>query len=306
MFTRGFKLFFGFAIAAVVAGLTYGWASGNTAGPNYFGVLDREAFQGIISLGWQGGTGEPIGYIMFVMLAATCAFLAFTLVAFRDADPESVAELTPDGELPVADGPTDTNFLPLGAAAGVGIFVVGLATEKIVWMLGIGVLAVVVFEWMMSAWADRATGDPVANAELRRSVMGPVELPVLSLAVVAVVGIAISRIFLAVSAAWAVWVAVGVAAVILAVGAVISTRPDLGKGIIGTLVAVVAVGIIGAGIASAAVGPREIVHHVHHGDGEHHGDEHSDEEHSDEEHSDEEHSDETGMSMTIVVTGGGA
>jgi len=60
MFTRGFKLFFGFALAAVAAGLTYGWASGNTTGPNYFGVLDREAFQGIISLGWQGGTGEPI------------------------------------------------------------------------------------------------------------------------------------------------------------------------------------------------------------------------------------------------------
>jgi len=89
--------------------------------------------------------------------------------------------------------------------------------------------------------------------------------------------------------------------VILAVGALISTRPDLGKGIVGTLVAVVAVGIIGAGIASAAVGPRDIVHHVHHGDS--HGDEHGDD-HSDEDHSEDK--DETGMSMTIVVKGAGA
>lgn len=294
MFTRGFKLFFGIASAALVAALVFGFASGDTTGANYFGVLDREAFKGIISLGWQGGVGEPIGYILFVMLAAVAAFLGLTMVAYRDADPESVAELAPDGELRPADGPTQASWWPVAAAAGVGVTIVGLATSRALWMLGVGILGVVVFEWMISAWADRATGDPEANLQLRRTVMGPVELPVLSLAVTAVVAIAVSRIFLTVSAAWAVWVAMGVATVILAVGALIASRPDLGKGIAGILVAVVAVGVIGSGIASAAVGQRDIeVHHSDHGGD--HGDDHGDE--------DDHGEDETGMAVIITMAG---
>lgn len=292
MLTRGFKLFFGFALAAFFGALTFGFASGDTAGPDYLGVLDRGAFKGIISLGWQGSVGEPIGYITLIILASVFAFLAFTLVAFRDADPESVAQLSPNGELPQGQAPLGQTWWPMAAAAGVGTLIVGLATSKIVWFLGLVILAVVVFEWMMEAWADRATGDPETNKQLRRTIMGPVEIPVLSFGLILITALAVSRIFLTVSEAWAVWVAMIIAVLILAVGTMAALKPELGKFAIGGAVGLLVVGVLGAGIVSAAIGEREI--ELHHGDhGEEHGGDHG------EDHSE----DEVGLgTMEIVIS----
>lgn len=286
MLTRGFKLFFGFALAAFFGALTFGFASGDTAGPDYLGVLDRGAFKGIISLGWQGSVGEPIGYITLIILAGVMAFLAFTLVAFRDANPESVAELSPTGELAPGQKPLGQSWWPMAAAVGVGTLIVGLATSTIVWMLGIAILGVVVFEWMMEAWADRATGDPVVNSQLRRTVMGPVEIPVLSIGLILIAALAMSRIFLTVSKEWAVWAAVIIATLILIVGTIAAMKPEFGKAAIGSMVGLLVVGVLSAGIVSAAIGEREIEHH-----GDHHGEEH-------ESHSE----DEVGMGMIIVLS----
>ena len=44
------------------------------------------------------------------------------------------------------------------------------------------ILAIVAIEWMLSAWADRATGDHEVNEQLRRELFGPIELPVVALA----------------------------------------------------------------------------------------------------------------------------
>ena len=37
---------------------------------------------------------------------------------------------------------------------------------------------VVLLEWMVSAWADRASGDEAANRRIRNRIMYPLEIPV--------------------------------------------------------------------------------------------------------------------------------
>lgn len=278
MFTPGFRLFTGFSLAAVVAAVVYGFFSGDKSGIDAFGVVDRDLFKGIISLGWNGSVGEHLGYVVFMMLAVAAALLGATMIAFRDADVESVAELGETGEIPSPQAPTEANFWPAAGALGVGVFIVGLGLSKAVWILGLAILAVVAFEWMLSAWADRATGDPAANAKLRSELMGPIELPVIALAGVAIIAIAASRVFLAVSKNGAVILAGVIATVIFLAGAAFAARPNLAKPIMAGVVALGAVAIIAGGIVSAAVGQRDF-HHGGHGEehGDDHGDDHGDE-----------------------------
>lgn len=289
MFTPGFKLFFGFAMAALFAGIAYAFFSGDKSGADAFGYVDRDVFKGIISLGWDGSVGDVLGYILFATFAGACAFLGITLNAFRDADVESVAELNATGDVAPSQGPTEASWWPVASALGVGVFIVGLGTSRAIWIVGLAILAVVAFEWMLSAWSDRATGDPEVNRALRRQVMGPIEVPVVALAGVAVVALAISRVLLAVSASAAVWIAGAVALAVLLLGWLFAARPELGRGLLGAVVAISAIGIIAAGVVSAAVGQRDFHH-------EEHGEDHSDEgDHSD----DGDHSDE-GEAMTTT------
>jgi len=277
MFTAGFKFFFGLALAAVGAAVVYAFFGGDTSsGPNYFGVLDRETFKGIISLGWRGNVGGSIlGYVLFLTLASVAAFLGFTMNAYRDADATSVAELEPDGVLPPSQAPTTTSFWPLAAALGVGMIMVGLATSSIVWQLGLAVLAVVIFEWAITAWSDRMSGDREKNLQIRNRLMGPIEVPLLALAGLGILAIAVSRMLLAVSHANAVIVAGVISLIIFAIALVFANSPRMGKAAVGGILGIAMVGIIAAGVVSAATGEYydEDYYNEHHGEEEHHSDE---------------------------------
>ncbi len=208
------------------------------------------------------------------------------LVAFRDADAEAVADLN-NGDLPPAQGQTSTSYWPVVGAFGAGVLVIGLVTHIAIFVVGLLVLAGVTFEWMMSAWADRATGDPAANRELRNRIMKPVEVPVLGTLGMAVLVLSASRLFLAVSEAWAVWAATGIAAVIFlgAVALAMAERPN--KNLVAGVLALGAIAAITTGIVSASIGEREISHHGEHSedegdhgddDGDDHGDDYGSEE----------------------------
>lgn len=270
MFTAGFKFFFGLALAAVGAAVVFAFFGGDTSsGPNYFGVLDRETFKGIISLGWRGNVGGSIlGYVLFLVLASVAAFLGFTMNAYRDADATSVAELEPDGVLPLSQPPTTTSFWPLAAALGIGMIMVGLATSGIVWQLGLAVLAVVIFEWAITAWSDRMSGDREKNLQIRNRLMGPIEVPLIALAGLGVLGLAVSRILLAVSHMGAVIAAGVIALVIFGIALLFANAPKMGKAAVGGILGIAMVGIIAAGIFSAATGEYydEEYYNEHHGE----------------------------------------
>ncbi|MFV2039465.1 MAG: hypothetical protein ACC660_04415, partial [Acidimicrobiales bacterium] len=256
MFTPGFRLFFGFTLAGLLAMFVYGVASGDGGGADYLGVVDAEEWTGAISLGWKGGIGDHLGYIVLMLFAVASGFIAVMLVAFRDADPDAVAELA-GGELPPAQGQTVPNYWPLVGAFGLGVLVIGLVTHIAIFVVGLLILAGVTFEWMMSAWADRATGDPAANRQLRNRIMCPVELPVVGALGVAAFALAVSRVFLSVSAEWAVWVAV-IAAAVIFLGAVAVAVPDKpNKNLVAGVLAFGAIAALAGGVIAASLGERD-------------------------------------------------
>ncbi len=265
MTTPGFRLFFGFAAFGLIAAGAYGVASGDLGGKDYLGIIDPAAIVGVLSLGWRGGVGDHVGYTILMMFAVASAFVGFVLVAFRDADAERVAEITHDGELPPPDGPAVASYQPIIAAFGAGVAVVGLVTHAAIFVAGLLIVGMATFEWMIAAWADRATGDPATNRALRNRVMLPYEIPFLAAAGVAVLVLAFSRVLLAVSELQAVWVATAVATIILLVAIAFAVVPRVNKSVVAGIVALLAIGVLAAGIVSASVGERDFEHEEDHG-----------------------------------------
>ncbi len=261
MTTPGFRLFFGFAAFGLIVAGAYGVASGDLGGKDYLGIVDPAAIIGVLSLGWKGGVGDHVGYTILVMFAVASAFVGSVLVAFRDADPEQVAEITHDGKLPPPDGPAVASYQPIVGAFGAGVVVVGLVTHAAVFVAGLIVVGIAMFEWMIAAWADRATGDPATNRALRNRVMLPYEVPFLAAAGVAVLVLAFSRVLLAVSELQAVWVATAVATIILLVAVAFAVVPKVDKSVVAGVVALLAIGVLAAGVVSASVGERDFEHH---------------------------------------------
>ena len=255
MLTYGFKLFFGLGVLAAAGAVIYGVATGDPSAPDYLGVVDRASWKGVFSLGWQGGVGEHTGYVVLVFAALTAGGLACLLVAFRDANPSSVGELAPDGKIPPTQKPPGYSYWPVLGAFGVAVTVIGLVTHASIFVVGLIVVGVTVFEWMILAWADRSTGDAAANRALRDRIMQPIEIPVLAASGIAVLVLGGSRVLLAVSEFSAVWIAAAVSTVILGVAALIAAKPKIGKSAIVGILTVGAVAVVAAGIVAAAVGP---------------------------------------------------
>jgi hypothetical protein len=254
MFTTAFRFFAALA-AAALAGAFIGAVGSNPED----GWVDRVV--GPISVGWMGGVGNHLGYTVMLSLAVVAALLGGIHVAFRDADPEAEAEVVRTDSVPLTRAPTGTNFLPIVAAFGVAILIVGQITEVAVTLAGFGILAAVVAVWTLRAWAERATGDERTNSELYERFVEPLRVPLLSLIVVAVVAIALSRLFLAVTATGAVVLFTVIGSAFLFGAALLAARPAISKNAVTIALFIGALALVGAGIAAAVVGERDFEHH---------------------------------------------
>ncbi len=239
MIPTGLKLYVGIALTAATAAIIGGYTSGGD------GV-------GPLSAGYKGGIGDQVSYTVLLGVAFVALIVGALLTIFRDADAEAVAEAMGTEVAPVGQRPVATSIWPI--IAGIGFVI----------------LVIVAFEWTMTAWADRATGDSATNIALRNQVMGPFEVPLLGLLGGGLIVLAMSRIFLAVSKEGATVVGALVAIAILSVGVLLAQRPNLSKNLITGLVGIVAVAILAGGVWGAVEGTREIEHHDEHSDDESH------------------------------------
>jgi hypothetical protein len=254
MLTTAFRFFAALAVAGLIGALV------SAVGSNpEDGWMDRVL--GPLTVGWKGGVGDHLGYTVLLSMAVVAALLAAIHIAFRDADPESEAEVVHMDSVPLTRAPSGTNFLPLVAAFGVAVLMIGQITNKFVTVAGLALLAVVIGVWMLRAWAERATGDDQINHELYERFIEPFRVPVLSFVVVLGVAIALSRVLLAVSKTGAVVVFIVVGSLILLGASLIAARPAITKNAITITLFIGAIAVIGAGIAAAVVGERDIEHH---------------------------------------------
>ncbi len=259
MITTGFKFFFGLAAFAVTAAVVGGYTSGGGgSGPAVWG--------------WKGGIGDHLGYIVLMGIGVAAAAISIVLVYFRDADLTAQSDYLGVDE--VVDEQVSASIWPVVGAFATAVALVGLVIHTAIFVVGVSLCAVVLIEWMMVAWADRATGDPAANKALRDRIMAPIEIPVAGATSVAVVVLAASRILLNASRNGAVVWAGIIAVLILGIGTLYAAKPKLNPNIISGLVLAVGSAVLVGGIVAAVDGEREFHPHVVHDE---HVDELSDE-----------------------------
>lgn len=264
MFTTGFKFFFGLAVALMGAAVIVGYATGG-------------GHVGPLTWGWKGGVGDHVSYIVLMGLGVVAMAISFVIVAFRDADPAAQAHYLGVDSIVPTDQVTGSLW-PVVGAFGAAVALLGLALSSVIFVVGLVVCVLVAFEWMMDAWADRATGDATANRELRDRIMAPIEIPVAGMAVVAVMVLAASRIFLNASKNGAVFWAGAIAVVVFGLGILFAAKPRMNRNVLAGLMLATGVAVITGGILAAVDGEREFEHHGEHG--EDHGEDHSEEDHS--------------------------
>lgn len=268
MLTRGAKTFFGLAFAALLGGIVYGVITNGFAHDGVATVLTGDgavdAVLGPITLGYKGGVGDQLGYSLFMGFAVSAFGMGFAALAFRDGDPEALAELANSDAVPPVSEPNDLSQWPIATAFSAALLTLGLAVNPVLFTIGAGALGICAVEWAIKAWSDRATGDPEVNRTIRNRMMYPVELPVAGLVLVAIIVFAFSRILLTLSKESAVWVASGIGLLMFLVAVLIGTRPQVRRNVVVATVVVGALAVIGLGIAGAINGEREI--EPHHGE----------------------------------------
>lgn len=243
MITTGTKWFFGLGFVTLALAALYGWSTGgNGLGP--------------ITGGYKGGVGDHLGYGILLSAAVISLFQGVVLTAWRDADPRAQAQLVQLDTVPPVR-PAAASYWPPVAAFGSALVVIGLVSNSLVFIAGFIVLGIVLVEWTVQTWADHATGDPATNARIRNRIMNPIEFPLAGALAIGVLVLSVSRVLLAVSELNAVWVAGGIATLVLVGGAIIASRPRLSSNAVVGLLLVAAIVVIALGVAGGVAGKRE-------------------------------------------------
>ncbi|MEM7322558.1 MAG: hypothetical protein AAF531_05670 [Actinomycetota bacterium] len=251
MFTWGSKYLFGIFAAAFIAAVVYGLVTGG--GPI-----------GVISMGYKGGVGEHTGYTILMATSLLALFLGIISVITRDGDAEDMATLAGTDHAIAVRPPASASIAAPLAAFGIACLALGIAVGQAFLYLGLAVLGSVAVEWMVQAWAERATGDDGVNDVIRRRVLGPIQVPMLSLLAIAVIVISLSRILLAVSKTGSVVIVV-VAATFVFLSAILISKSRAPRSIVSALVSFGAVAVLAGGVVGAVQGERDF-HHGHEGE----------------------------------------
>jgi hypothetical protein len=246
MFTTGAKWFFGLTVFALVAALVYGLGSGG-------GLL------GVLTLGLTGGAGELAGLTVLMSLAGASTLVGGAILGFRDADAEVVMATIGADEVPEVNPPVPS-YWPAVGAFGFSLVVLGLVVGAGLVAVGMFVIAASLIEWMVQAWADRATGDPEANRQIRNRIMYPLEIPIAGAVAIGAVVFLLSRVLLSLPQVGSNAVAITVAVVVLAAGFLVAARRHIGRRLITALLVVGALAILVASVLAAAQGEREFEH----------------------------------------------
>ena len=193
---------------------------------------------------------SDLGAIALLGLATSGATISGFSLFTRDGDAFSVAEAAEANA--VSPAPT---FWPIVFALGSALVLLGLATNSIVFVLGIAVLVGGGIEWTIQDWADSASSDRAVNNFVRERAISAIEYPGLAAVGLGLIAFLFSRIILTASKEAGPFIFIVVAALIV-IGGVAATKPSFGgKRLISVLV-LASVALLAAGVASALMGER--------------------------------------------------
>jgi plastocyanin len=207
------------------------------------------------------GDAGLYGTAVFSGLLVTALLLGVAAVSHRDWHVE--LETPGAGPAPSADQPVPASAWPAVAALAAGFLVLGAAAGAAYLALGIALAGVAALEWGAQSWSEGLSADRAYTQTMRNQIMLPLEIPIGVAALAATSAIAMSRLFLAVSATGAVVVAAVVAIIVLAVGSAIALRPRMPRRALAAVGVIAAAAVLASGVIGIAAGEREF--HEEHG-----------------------------------------
>jgi hypothetical protein len=234
MFSTGSKLFLGATTISLIATLAFGiFTSGDTYWTSMIGLV-----------------------------SVTTALVFLTAINFFVRD-SNVGSMQPDATTSsaAAQETPGNSMWPAVSALGAGLLVVGLITEPIVFKAGVVALLCALVEWMVHAWSERASGDRIYNAGVRKRMLHPLEFPVLGAAGLAIIVYSFSRIMLFVSKEAGPAIFGIMAALVLVGGFLFATQATLKKSVTTGVCAIAALGLVSTGAVMAIDGERTMHDH---------------------------------------------
>jgi hypothetical protein len=204
--------------------------------------------------------GGSLGTMGLISAATGLAVLATINLYTRDADVSALDE-TALTNAPAAHRAPWPSLWPAVAALGAVLVVIGLVTYPVVFVLGIVALLAATIEWMMQAWAERASGDAGYNSEVRERFAHPAEFPVLAALAFGVIVYSFSRIMLWLSKEGGPAAFGLIAALILIAGFLVAMRRNLDTKVVGGVAAVAVIALVAGGVVAALDGEREMHEH---------------------------------------------
>lgn len=235
----------------------------NTVARIYFTIA---ALAAAAAFAYNIGGDDRVGVTLLLFLMGTAALSGIVVAGAGLKDRALfVAEGAPITDVPVgvANTPRPSSWPLLGAVAA-GLMVVGMAVGP-GFVVG-GLLAAVVAAggWLGQAWRESAGWDASKSRRLDERYVAPLGIPIGTFIIAAIIVIAISRILLAVSKEGSVVIAIVMAVLVLAMFAILASRQHVSKGVMTAIVAITGIGLVGAGVAAAAIGERDIEPHEAH------------------------------------------
>jgi len=234
MFTTGSKLFFGATLLSCAGAVVFAFSAG-------------------------GPTGI-MGTVGLVTLASVFGFLAGINYFNRDGNVPAMEQGVQHTSA-AAQWPVGSSMWPLVGAVGVAGLAIGAVSKPVVFKVALVVVLAAVAEWMVQGWSERASADPQYNAALRKRILHPLEFPILGAIALAFVVYSFSSILLGASKQTGLVVFLVFGALIAGGGFLFASKRSLSRSTIVGVCGIAAVALLGAGVASAMKGQREIEVH---------------------------------------------
>ena len=234
MFTTGSKLFIGGTVIAVVAAVVFGISYDGAAA-------------------WTSAIG-------LISVAIALSFLMVINFWVRDSNVGGMQSGVTTTSAAAQPRPGNSMWPAIGAVGG-ALVAIGLVATPVVFKAGVVVLLIAWFEWLVGAWADRASADKQFNASVRSRIMHPMEFPVLGAVGLTVVIYSFSRIMLFLSKEAGPAVFGIVAALITLGGFLFASKATLKTSVIGGICTIATLGLVSTGAVMAIDGERPLHQH---------------------------------------------
>lgn len=224
-------------------------------------LIGSSVFAAVVATAYGVTQGGALGTIGLVSATLALAVLAGLNLFVRDSNVSAMDHHAFEASA-AAQASARPSLWPLLVALGATTVTLGLVTTRAFFIVGLAALIAGAFEWMVQGWSERASAEPAFNASARNLMADPLELPVAGAALAAVIVYAFSRVMLGLPSKTATVVAFAVlAAVVVAAGAFIGMRRNLGKPVMTGALSIAAVALIATGATFGLTGEREIEEH---------------------------------------------